>query len=69
MINHSGSARDPLLSEGDTDGQRRRRSPTAPWIMAAVGVVAVGAALIATGGSLLPSDSGSRVAGAFSSRG
>ncbi len=68
MINHSGSARDPLLTEGDTDGQRRS-SPAAPWVMAAIAVVAVGAALIATGGSLLPSDAGSRVAGAFSTRG
>ncbi len=68
MINHSGSARDPLLQEGDAAGQRRR-SPAAPWVMMIVAVAAVGAALIATGGSLLPSDAGSRVAGAFSSRG
>ena len=61
MINHSGSARDPLLSEGDTDGQRRRRSPTAPWVMMIVAVAAVGAALIATGGSRNRMAGGSRL--------
>ena len=68
MVRHTGSARDPLPPGGYSNGEGRG-SPMAGWIILAIAVVAFGAVVVGSGGSVLPSDVTSRIAGAFSSHG
>ena len=67
MLKHTGSARDPLPTGGYSNGEGGG-AKTARWVVLAVAVVAVGAAIVA-GGGFLPSDVSARIAGAFSPRG